>query len=190
MFRLPSVSIRNQATIVAIGETPTDRLGSKPGEPRKSSAEYISWAMRLALEDAGLSSERFSRPRPRRHHSHRLSAALLARRSRGDSRHHPWLAARRIHRWRGRGVATRRHGCGDSFGNDRSRYGLRHPRRLFPSTGAAASSPATCAIGKSPTVPWDRTARSPWSCAGTCTNTARLSITSARSPSRDAIMRV
>jgi acetyl-CoA acetyltransferase len=49
------MSIRNQAVIVGIGETPTDRLGSKPGESRKSSAEYISWAMRLALEDAGLS---------------------------------------------------------------------------------------------------------------------------------------
>src|ERR687896_774747 len=48
------MSIRNKAAIVAIGETPTDRLGSKPDEPRKSSAEYISWAMHLALEDAGL----------------------------------------------------------------------------------------------------------------------------------------
>jgi hypothetical protein len=37
------MSIRNKAAIVGIGETPTDRLGSKPGEPRKSSAEYISW---------------------------------------------------------------------------------------------------------------------------------------------------
>ncbi len=53
------MSIRNQAVIVGIGETPTDRLGSKPGEPRKSSAEYISWAMRLALEDAGLSLKDF-----------------------------------------------------------------------------------------------------------------------------------
>ena len=49
------MSIRDKAAIVGIGETPTDRLGSKPGEPRKSSAEYVSWAMRLALEDAGLS---------------------------------------------------------------------------------------------------------------------------------------
>jgi acetyl-CoA acetyltransferase len=48
------MSITNKAAIVGIGDTPTDRLGSKPGEPRKSSAEYISWAMRLALEDAGL----------------------------------------------------------------------------------------------------------------------------------------
>ena len=53
------MSIRNKAAIVGIGETPTDRLGSKPGEPRKSSAEYISWAMRLALEDAGLSLKDF-----------------------------------------------------------------------------------------------------------------------------------
>jgi acetyl-CoA acetyltransferase len=49
------MSICGKAAIVGIGETPTDRLGSKPGEPRKSSAEYLSWAMRLALEDAGLS---------------------------------------------------------------------------------------------------------------------------------------
>lgn len=53
------MSLRNQAAIVAIGETPTDRLGSKPGEPRKSSAEYLAWAMRLALEDAGLSLKDF-----------------------------------------------------------------------------------------------------------------------------------
>jgi acetyl-CoA acetyltransferase len=53
------MSIRNKAVVVGIGETPTDRLGSKPGEPRKSSAEYISWAMRLALTDAGLSLKDF-----------------------------------------------------------------------------------------------------------------------------------
>jgi acetyl-CoA acetyltransferase len=49
------MSIRNRAVVVGIGETPTDRLGSKPGEPRKSSAQYISWATHLALADAGLS---------------------------------------------------------------------------------------------------------------------------------------
>ena len=54
------MSIRDKAAIVGIGETPTDRLGSKPGEPRKSSAEYVSWAMRLALEDAGLSLKDFN----------------------------------------------------------------------------------------------------------------------------------
>jgi acetyl-CoA acetyltransferase len=54
------MSIRDKTAIVAIGETPTDRLGSRPGEPRKSSAEYISWAMRLALEDAGLSLKDFN----------------------------------------------------------------------------------------------------------------------------------
>ena len=54
------MSIREKAAIVGIGETPTDRLGSKPGEPRKSSAEYISWAMRLALDDAGLSLKDFN----------------------------------------------------------------------------------------------------------------------------------
>lgn len=48
------MSIRGKATIVGIGETPTDRLGSKPGEPRRSSAQYLAWAMRLALQDAGL----------------------------------------------------------------------------------------------------------------------------------------
>src|SRR5437016_10095143 len=54
------MSIRDKAAIVGIGETPTDRFGSKPGEPRKSSTEYISWAMRLALEDAGLSLKDFN----------------------------------------------------------------------------------------------------------------------------------
>ena len=54
------MSIRDKAAIVGIGETPNDRLGSKPGEPRKSSAEYISWAMRLALDDAGLSLKDFN----------------------------------------------------------------------------------------------------------------------------------
>ena len=53
------MSIRNKAAIVAIGETPTDRVGSKPGEPRKSSAEYLAWAMRLALADANLSLQDF-----------------------------------------------------------------------------------------------------------------------------------
>ena len=53
------MSIRNKAAIVAIGETPTDRLGSKPGEPRKSSAEYLASAMHLAFEDAGLSLKDF-----------------------------------------------------------------------------------------------------------------------------------
>jgi len=48
------MTIRGKAAIVGIGETPTDRLGSKPGESRKSSAEYLAWTMRLALEDAGL----------------------------------------------------------------------------------------------------------------------------------------
>jgi acetyl-CoA acetyltransferase len=54
-----TLSITNKAAIVGIGDTPTDRLGSKPGEPRKSSAEYLSWAMHLALEDAGLSLKDF-----------------------------------------------------------------------------------------------------------------------------------
>lgn len=48
------MSIRGKAAVVGIGETPVDRLGSKPGEPRKSTAEYLAWAVRLALEDAGL----------------------------------------------------------------------------------------------------------------------------------------
>jgi acetyl-CoA acetyltransferase len=53
-YNNPTMSIRGKAAIVGIGETPTDRLGSKPGEPRRSSAQYLAWAMRLALEDAGL----------------------------------------------------------------------------------------------------------------------------------------
>lgn len=54
------MSIRGKAAIVGIGETPVDRLGSKPGEPKKSSAEYLSWALHLALEDAGLSLRDFN----------------------------------------------------------------------------------------------------------------------------------
>jgi acetyl-CoA acetyltransferase len=53
------MSIRGKAAIVGIGETATDRLGSKPGEPRQSSAEYLSWALHLALEDAGLTLKDF-----------------------------------------------------------------------------------------------------------------------------------
>ena len=55
-----AMSIRGKAAIVGIGETPVDRLGSKPGETKKSSAEYLSWALHLALEDAGLSLRDFN----------------------------------------------------------------------------------------------------------------------------------
>jgi acetyl-CoA acetyltransferase len=48
------MSIRGKAAIVGVGETPVDRLGGKPGEPRRSTAEYLAWASRLALEDSGL----------------------------------------------------------------------------------------------------------------------------------------
>src|ERR671931_2698283 len=53
------MSIRGKTAIVGIGETPTDRLGSKPGEPRKSTAEYLAWGARLAMEDAGLKKKDF-----------------------------------------------------------------------------------------------------------------------------------
>lgn len=53
------MSLRGAAAIVGVGETPVDRFGSKPGEPRKSTAEYLSWAFRLALEDAGLKKKDF-----------------------------------------------------------------------------------------------------------------------------------
>src|SRR5438067_5053868 len=53
------MSIRGKTAIAGIGETPTDRLGSKSGEPRKSTAEYLAWAARLALEDAGLTKKDF-----------------------------------------------------------------------------------------------------------------------------------
>src|SRR5262249_16778865 len=56
------MSIRGKTAIVGIGETPTDRLGSKPGEPRKSTAEYLAWAARLAMEDAGLTKKDFDDP--------------------------------------------------------------------------------------------------------------------------------
>src|SRR5215470_5052256 len=53
------MSLRGKTAIIGIGETPTDRLGSKPGEQRKSTAEYLAWAARLAMEDAGLSKKDF-----------------------------------------------------------------------------------------------------------------------------------
>src|SRR2546430_6367785 len=53
------MSIRGKTAIAGIGETPTDRLGSKPGEPRKSTAEYPAWAARPAMEDAGLTKKDF-----------------------------------------------------------------------------------------------------------------------------------
>jgi acetyl-CoA acetyltransferase len=49
------VSVRGKAAIVGIGETPVDRLGARPGEPRRPMQDYLSEAMRLALADAGLS---------------------------------------------------------------------------------------------------------------------------------------
>lgn len=53
------MSLRGKAAVVGIGETPMDRLGRKPGEPRRSTAEYLAWAVRLALEDAGLTKKDF-----------------------------------------------------------------------------------------------------------------------------------
>lgn len=53
------MSLRGKAAIVGIGETPADRLGAKAGEPRKFTAEYLFWAVRLALEDAGLTKKDF-----------------------------------------------------------------------------------------------------------------------------------
>ncbi len=55
------MSLRGKAVIIGIGETPVDRLGRKPGEPRKSTAEYLAWAARLALEDAGLTKKDLDR---------------------------------------------------------------------------------------------------------------------------------
>ena len=49
------MSLRGKAAIVGIGETPLDRLGRKPDEPRKFTSQYLAWAARLAMEDAGLS---------------------------------------------------------------------------------------------------------------------------------------
>ncbi|HEY2988135.1 MAG TPA: thiolase family protein [Candidatus Binatia bacterium] len=51
------MSLKGKAAIVGIGETPVDRLGGKPGEPRRSTAEYLSRAVRLALADAGLTKK-------------------------------------------------------------------------------------------------------------------------------------
>lgn len=48
------MSLRGKAAIVGCGETPVDRLGRRPDEPRKTTSQYLAWAARLALEDAGL----------------------------------------------------------------------------------------------------------------------------------------
>lgn len=51
------MSLKGKAAVVGIGETPVDRLGRKPGEPRRDTPEFLSWAARLALEDAGLTKK-------------------------------------------------------------------------------------------------------------------------------------
>lgn len=51
------MSLRGKTTIVGCGETPVDRLGRRPGEQRRSSAEYLAWAAKLAMEDAGLTKK-------------------------------------------------------------------------------------------------------------------------------------
>jgi len=51
------MSLKGKAAIVGIGDTPVDRLGRKPGDPRRATPEYLSWAARLALEDAGLTKK-------------------------------------------------------------------------------------------------------------------------------------
>jgi acetyl-CoA acetyltransferase len=51
------MSLRGKTAIVGIGETPLDRLGRKPGEPRKFTSQYLAWAARLAMEDARLSKK-------------------------------------------------------------------------------------------------------------------------------------
>lgn len=53
------MSIRGKAAIVGIGETIPDRLGSKPGEPRRPQQDYLAEAMRRALADAGVSKKDF-----------------------------------------------------------------------------------------------------------------------------------
>ena len=51
------MSLKGKTAVVGIGETPVDRLGRKPGEPRRGTPEFLSWAARLALEDAGLTKK-------------------------------------------------------------------------------------------------------------------------------------
>ncbi|NIO10455.1 MAG: thiolase family protein [Deltaproteobacteria bacterium] len=51
------MSIKGQAAIVGVGETPVNRLGRKPGEPRTTMPEFLSQAALLAMEDAGLTKK-------------------------------------------------------------------------------------------------------------------------------------
>ncbi|MFQ5902373.1 MAG: thiolase family protein [Candidatus Binatia bacterium] len=53
------MSLRGKTAIVGMGETPVDRLGRKAGEPRRTTSEYLAWAVRLAIEDAGLTKKDF-----------------------------------------------------------------------------------------------------------------------------------
>ena len=48
------MSIRGEAVIVGIGETPVDRYSGREGQPRISAARYLTTATALALEDCGL----------------------------------------------------------------------------------------------------------------------------------------
>ena len=155
------MSITNKAAIVGIGDTPTDRLGSKPGEPRKSSAEYLSWALDLALEDAGLSLKDFQgqglgvtipTAYPQPFWPEEVSEIL------GIT---PGFLL---------GGATGGAGAVSLLGGMSAAInaglidlalviGAAAP---FSEHWAAAFSPATCAIGKFRTAPWGPTAKLPW----------------------------
>ena len=48
------MSLKGRVAVVGCGETPVDRHRVKPGELQTTVPEYVSWAARLALQDAGL----------------------------------------------------------------------------------------------------------------------------------------
>ena len=181
------MSIRNKAAIVGIGDTPTDRLGSKPGEPRKSSAEYVSWAMHLALEDAGLSLKDFN--------GQGLGVTIPTA---YPQPFWPEEVAEILGITPGflLGGATGGAGSVSLLGGMAAAInsGLID---VALCVGAAAPFSEHFGGGIQPgdmrdwEIPYGTmgpTARSPWSCAGICTSTARPSIISAKLPWRAVIM--
>ena len=153
------MSIRGKTAVVGIGETPTDRLGSKPGEPKKSTAEYLAWAARLAMEDAGLTKKDFDGQGLRGDLYDQSFTAVLARRSGGDSRHHAGRFARRRQRRRQFGIAARPRRGGDHRRALRSRAGHRRSGAVQRARRPSRRATRTPAITRCPSASWDPTAK-------------------------------
>jgi hypothetical protein len=144
------MSIRGNTAVVGIGETPTDRLGGKPGEAKKSTAEYLAWAARLAMDDAGLSKKDFD--------GQGLAAIYTTNHSQPFWPEEVAAILGITPRAPFRCSAMRRQrsplGCAISF------WSSPQPRRLA-NMAATAARPPTRAILKCPLASWDRIAKFP-----------------------------